>query len=112
MDHEQIKYHTFVFKSWKYFPNHAFFFPLFRHIINLLTILARPARRQALLSGSCRRLGMQSWVGGGWLLVEATCQQLNDTVPGCADAPKEPSVLSFEDLWVGCLSAAVEETEA
>ena len=55
---------------------------------------------------------LQSWVGGGWLLVEATCQQLNDTVPGCADAPKEPSVLSFEDLWVGCLSAAVEETEA
>ena len=43
----------------------SFFSPLFRHIINLLTILARPARRQALLSGSGRRLGMQNWVGGG-----------------------------------------------
>ena len=30
MDHEQIKYHTFVFKSWKYFPNHVFFLPPFQ----------------------------------------------------------------------------------
>lgn len=37
------------------------FFPFFRHIINLLTILGLcSVRRQALLSGSCRRLGMQS----------------------------------------------------
>ena len=40
------------------------------------------------------------------------CQQFHDTVPGCVDAPREPCVLSCEDLWVRCLSGAVEETEA
>ena len=108
---DQISY--VCFQILEIFSKSCLFFPpLFRHIINLLTILARPARRQALLSGSGRRLGMQNWVGGGWLLVETTCQQFNETVPGCVDAPREPCVLSCEDLWVRCLSGAVEETEA
>lgn len=79
MDHEQIKYHKFVFKSWKYFPNSVFFFFfLFRHIINFLRVLARPASKQqsypALAEGQAYK------TGGAWLPVETTCQWLQDMV--------------------------------
>lgn len=55
---------------------------LFRHVINLLTILAGPASRQPY-NGPTLAEGWACMAEGGWLLVETTCKQLGDVVPLC-----------------------------
>lgn len=53
---------------------------LFRHIINLLTILARPASRQPTTALPWQGVG-QSVAGGRWQLVETTYRPPDDVVP-------------------------------